>query len=61
MPEKAPQWAPLAAAWWEECVGGGKDKSSKLRSNKPHNSSNKRSGKNTNALLAPAWTRGATA
>jgi hypothetical protein len=61
MPEKAPRWAPLAAAWWEQYVGGGKDKSSKLRSNKPRKRSNKRGGKNTNALLAPVWMRGAIA
>ena len=61
MPEKAPPWAPLVVAWWEGCVGGDKDSSSKLRSNKPRKCSNKRSSKSINALLALAWTHGGTA
>ena len=65
MPEKVPPWAPLVAVWWEGCVGGGKEKSSRLRS-KPHSNnlrkrSNKHSYKGINALLAPAWTPWATA
>jgi hypothetical protein len=60
MPEKAPLWARLAAVWWEGCVGGGKEKSSKLRSNKAYNSSNKRNCKNTNAHSVRAWMHGGT-
>ena len=60
MPEKAPRWARPAAVWWEGSAGGGKDESSKLRSNKPPNSNNRGSCRHINVLLAPVWTREAT-
>ena len=54
MPEKVLPWVPLVAAWLEECEGEGKEKRINKRSNKD-------SCKRINVLLAPVWTRGATA
>jgi hypothetical protein len=59
--EKARRWERLAAALWEECVGGDKEKRIKPHNSKPCKRSNKASCKRIIALLAPVWTHEATA